>query len=145
MRLNPSGWGRGALFAGLCTVLGGCAVTTPALDSAARERLATETRQRMFEGQEQAAAPLTLAEATARAIKYQGEHRQRRMEEAAAAAQMDVAKWDLLPKLMLNAGYTWRNNDAFGFGFSPDGTIATNPSASQERVHNTSSIGLAWN
>jgi outer membrane protein TolC len=133
------------LFAGLCTVLGGCAVTTPTLDSAAREKLASETRQRMFEGQEEMAAPLTLAEATARAIKYQGEHRQRRMEEAAAAAQMDVAKWDLLPRLMLNAGYSWRNNDAFGFGFTPDGTIATNPSASQERTHTTSSIGLAWN
>jgi outer membrane protein TolC len=145
MRLNTSGWGRGALFAGLCTVLGGCAVTTPVLDSAAREKLASETRQRMFEGQEEMAAPLTLAEATARAIKYQGEHRQKRMEEAAAAAQMDVAKWDLLPKLMLNAGYSWRNNDAFGFGFTPDGTIATNPSASQERTHTTSSIGLAWN
>ncbi len=146
MRLTmPSGWGKGALAAGLCAVLGGCAVTTQPLDSAERQRLATETRQRMFEGQEQTAAPLTLGEATARAIKYQGEHRQRRMEEAAAAAQMDVAKWDLLPKLMLNAGYTWRNNDAFGFGFSPDGTIATNPSASQERTHTTSSIGLAWN
>src|SRR5258706_1059303 len=145
MRSITSGWGRGALFAGLCTVLGGCAVTTPALDSAAREKLASETRQRMFEGQEEMAAPLTLAEATARAIKYQGEHRQRRMEEAAAAAQMDVAKWDLLPKLMMNAGYSWRNNDAFGFGFAQDGTVAANPSASQERIRTTSSIGLAWN
>jgi outer membrane protein TolC len=145
MRLNPSGWGRGALAAGLCAVVCGCAVTTQPLDSAEREKLASETRQRMFEGQEQVAAPLTLTEATARAIKYQGEHRQKRMEEAAAAAQMDVAKWDLLPKLMLNAGYSWRNNEAFGFGFTPDGTIAANPSASQERTHTTSSIGLAWN
>jgi outer membrane protein TolC len=145
MGSTPSGWGKGALAAGLCAALCGCAVVTPTLTTAEREKLAAETRQRMFEGQEEIAAPLTLAEATARAIKYQGEHRQRRMEEAAAAAQMDVAKWDLLPKIMLNAGYSWRNNDSFGFGFSPDGTVATNPSASQERVRSTSSIGLAWN
>ena len=99
----------------------------------------------MFEGQEQIEAPLTLAEATARAIKYQAEHRQRRMEEAASQAQLDVAQWDLLPKLMLSAGYSWRNNEAFGFGFTPNGTIATSPTASQERTHNTQSIGLAWN
>src|SRR3954469_16303293 len=108
----PSGWGKGALAAGLCAALCGCAVVTPTLTSAEREKLAAETRQRMFQGQEEMAAPLTLAEATARAIKYQGEHRQRRMEEAAAAAQMDVAQFDLLPKLTANAGYTSRNNDA---------------------------------
>ena len=99
----------------------------------------------MFEGQDQVAGPLTLSEAVARAIKYQAEHRQRRMEEALASAQLDVAQFDLLPKLMVNAGYSTRNNDAFGFGFSPDGTIAANPSASQERTRNTASIGLAWN
>jgi outer membrane protein TolC len=145
MSVTPSRRGKEALVAALCAALCGCALTPRPLDSAEREKLATETRQRMFDGQEQMAEPLTLAEATARAIKYQGEHRQRRMEEAASAAQLDVAKWDLLPKLMLNAGYSWRNNEAFGFGFTPDGTIAVNPSASQERTHGTSSIGLAWN
>ena len=107
--------------------------------------MAAETRQRMFEGQEPLEGPLTLSQATARAIKYQSEHRQRRMEEAAAAAQLDVAQFDLLPKLTANAGYTTRNNDAFGFGFTPGGTIATSPTASVERRHSTASLGLAWN
>ena len=99
----------------------------------------------MFEGQEPLETPLTLSQATARAIKYQAEHRQRRMEEAAAAAQLDVARFDLLPKLTANAGYSTRNNDAFGFGFTPAGTIATSPTASVERTHTTASLGLAWN
>src|SRR5258706_14463575 len=120
MRSITSGWGRGALFAGLCTVLGGCVVTTPALDSAAREKLASETRQRMFEGQEEMAAPLTLAEATARAMKHQAEHRQKRKEEAAAAPQREIAKWDRLPTLLVNAGYTRRTTQAFGVGVPPD-------------------------
>src|SRR3954468_10671097 len=133
--------GRGALLAALCGVLSGCAVTPRPLDSAEREQLAAETRKRMFEGQEALDGPLTLPQATARAIKYQSEHRQRRMEEAAAAAQLDVAQFDLLPKLTANAGYTSRNNDAFGFGFTPEGTIATSPTASVERRHSTASLG----
>ena len=129
----------------LCAALCGCAVSPRPMDAAAREELAAETQRRMFDGQEPVDAPLTLAEATARAIKYQAEHRQRRMEEALAEAQLDVAQFDLLPKLMMNAGYATRNNDAFGFGFTPQGTIATSPTASVERTHRTASLGLTWN
>jgi outer membrane protein TolC len=125
-------------------LLGGC-VTTEKLSAEEREQLAERTRQEMFEGQEAVERPLTLAEATARAVKYQADHRQRRMEEAAAAAQLDVARFDLLPRITANAGYNWRSNDSFGFGFTPDGTISTNPTASVERVYSTGGVGLAWN
>jgi len=125
-------------------LLGGCA-TTEKLSAEEREQLAERSRQEMFEGQEAIERPLTLAEATARAVKYQADHRQRRMEEAAAAAQLDVARFDLLPRVTANAGYNWRNNDSFGFGFTPDGTISTNPTASVERVYSTGGVGLAWN
>jgi outer membrane protein TolC len=67
------------------------------------------------------------------------------MEEAAALSQIEVARFDMLPKLAVNAGYSTRNNDSFGFGFSPNGTLATNPSASSERSHSTASIGFLWN
>jgi len=128
----------------LLMLLGGCA-TTEKLSAEEREQLAERSRQEMFEGQEAIERPLTLAEATARAVKYQADHRQRRMEEAAAAAQLDVARFDLLPRVTANAGYNWRNNDSFGFGFTPDGTISTNPTASVERVYSTGGVGLAWN
>jgi outer membrane protein TolC len=133
------------LVAAAAVALAGCAVTTQPLDSAERERLAAEARDQLFAGQEPVARPLTLAEATARAIKYQAEHRQRRMEEAAAAAQLDVAQFDLLPRLAVNAGYSTRNNEAFGFGVTPDGTVTTTPSAAQERTIRTANVGVAWN
>src|SRR5207253_1310848 len=98
-----------AAFAGAAAlVLAGCAVSTPKLDAGERERLATEAQQKLFANQEPITGPLSLAEATARALKYQAEHRQRQMEEAAAAAQLDVAQWDLLPKITASAGYSWR-------------------------------------
>jgi outer membrane protein TolC len=135
----------GVLVALLSAFLAGCAVTTAPLDPAERERLGQDARDQLFAGQEAFARPLTLEDATARAIKYQAEHRQRRMEEAAAAAQLDVAQFDLLPRFMANAGYSTRNNEAFGFGVTPDGTITTTPSAAQEKTIRTGSVGFAWN
>ena len=136
----------GAAFtAALLTLLVGCSSLTDPLTAEERDKLAEDSRKQMFEGQESLERPLTLAEATARAIKYQADYRQKRMEEAAAAAQIDVAKFDLLPKVTANAGYNWRNNDSFGFGFTQDGTISSNPTASVERVTSVGGVGLAWN
>ena len=133
------------MLLGGCSSIGGSIGKTEALSADEREKLAADSRQQMFDGQEAIEQPLTLAEATARAIKYQADHRQRRMEEAAAAAQLEVARFDLLPRITGNAGYNWRNNDSFGFGFTPDGTISTNPTASVERVYSTGGVGIAWN
>ena len=133
------------LATAIALLLAGCAVTTQPLDQAERERLGADARQQLYAGQEPIDHPLTLAEATARAIKYHAEQRQRRMEEAAAAAQLDVAQFDLLPKLTLNAGYSTRNNEAFGFGITPDGTLTATPSAAQERTIRTANVALTWN
>jgi outer membrane protein TolC len=140
-------WPGGAPFAVLLAalLLAGCAVSTERLDPAERERLGLEARDQLFSGQEAVTRPITLEEATARAVKYQAEQRQRRMEEAAAAAQLEVAQFDVLPRLMANAGYSTRNNEAFGFGVTPDGTITTTPSAAQEKTLRTGSVGVAWN
>jgi len=126
-------------------VLAGCSVLPKPLEPAERDRLAADSQAALFAGQEPLTGPLTLPEAMARAIKYQADYRQRQMEEAATAAQLDVAKFDLLPKLTLNAGYSTRSNDAFGFGFTPGGQLATNPTASTERTHQTLTVGFAWN
>jgi len=132
-------------FAAFSFMLAGCAVFPAPLDSDARARIALDSHTALFEGQEPLAGPLTLAAAMARAIKYQAEYRLRQMEQAASEAQLDVARFDLLPRLTANAGYTTRNNEAFGFGFTPGGQAATNPSASTERTHNTQSLGFSWN
>jgi len=142
---SPVSLARSALGATLVALLCACSITTQPLDAAQRQSLAEDVQRQMFAGQEPIERPLTLADATARAIKYQGEHRLRQMEEAAAAAQLDVARYDLLPRLIASAGYTTRNNESFGYGFTPAGTIATTPTASVERQHRTTGLLLAWN
>jgi outer membrane protein TolC len=135
----------GGLAGIVALILAGCTVLPKPLETAERERLAADSQAALFAGQEPLQGPLTLPEAMARAIKYQADYRQRQMEVAATAAQLDVAKFDLLPKLTVNAGYSTRNNDAFGFGFTPDGQLATNPTASTERTRDTLTVGFAWN
>lgn len=135
---------RLAALAG-AAMLAGCAITPVPLEPHERELLAADSHAALFAGQEPLSRPLTLEEATARAIKYQADYRQRQMEQAAAEAQIDVARFDLLPRLTMSAGYTTRDNEAFGFGFTPSGQLAANPSASTERTRDTMSLGLAWN
>ena len=125
--------------------LAGCVVNPKPLGQDERDRLGADSGAALFAGQEAPMGPITLAEAMARAIKYQADYRQRQMEQAATTAQLEVGKFDMLPRVMVNAGYTTRSNDSFGFGFNPNGQIATNPSASQERDIGTASIGFAWN
>src|SRR5215831_18908055 len=116
----------GAALAAVALVAG-CAVRPTPLEDNERAGIAQQSRERLFAGQEELTQPLTLYEATARAIKYQADYRAKLMEDAAALTQLDVAQFDMLPRLTANAGYSSRNNDSFGFGFTPDGSIATNP------------------
>ncbi|MFM2035819.1 MAG: putative outer rane efflux protein [Pseudomonadota bacterium] len=89
--------------------------------------------------------PLTLDEAMARALKYNLERRTKMMEEAMALNQLDVNKYDMLPKLMAQAGYSTRNNERGTFSSPyPNGAISTSASTSTEATHNTTDLGFTW-
>ena len=57
--------------------------------------------------------PLNLEEALARALKYNLDRRSRMMEEALTRGQLDVSKFDMLPKIMAQAGYASRDRARF--------------------------------
>lgn len=90
--------------------------------------------------------PITLEEAIARALKYNLDNRVRMMEEALAIGQLDVSRFDMLPKLTAQAGYTSRNNDKISQSRNAeDGTISESQFISQERSHTVSNLALSWN
>ncbi|HYE38870.1 MAG TPA: TolC family protein, partial [Ramlibacter sp.] len=90
---------------------------------------------------------LSLDEAIARALKYNLTQRTRMMEEAYALRQFDTTSWDMLPRVMANAGYSWRDKDLITR--SEDSVTGApslaNPFISSERAHDAYSLGLTWN
>lgn len=90
---------------------------------------------------------LSMDEAIARALKYNLERRTRLMEEALAMNQLDSASWDMLPRLMANAGYTWRDKELITNSVdSVTGQPSlAHPFISAERAHPAYDLGLTWN
>lgn len=107
--------------------------------------LAQEDLASLMRGTEPVTAPLSMADATARAVRHNLEFRVRQMEASVAARQLDLSSYDMLPRLALSAGYTWRDNDAFGLGYQPNGTISATPSSAAERIRHTGNAALTWN
>ncbi len=130
---------------GTAFAVSGCAVRPLAIDDDAHRQRAQDDQHRLYDDQEALTQPLTLADAVARALRYNMDYRTRLMEEAAAMGQLDLANFDLLPRLTAQAGYSWRDNDSFGYGYTPAGTISTTPSSAVERTHHTNNVTFAWN
>nr|VFJ50632.1 MAG: Outer membrane protein TolC [Candidatus Kentron sp. DK] len=126
-------------------VLGGCAVIQNPFTDQEFEKFAQEDIKAIPE-QEPFTGPLTLDEAMARALKYNLERRVKLMEQELAGNQAVLAKFDLLPKLDVQANRTRRSNelvlDSYNIannGDSPNNNVNT------ERSSNTASAKLVWN
>lgn len=130
----------------VCVMLTGCAVTTPEVSKTdIMSRIALD-RETMFKDQEQVNGPITLEEAMARAIKYNLEHRVKLMENALALRQTSLITYDMLPRLVADAGYTHRDN----VNASSSTNVATGeeslvPSTSQDQERHNADLSLSWN
>ncbi|MDJ0957835.1 MAG: TolC family protein [Arenicellales bacterium] len=124
----------------------GCAVSTKPLTDVDRNDRISSDMQQLFAAQEPVAQPITLAEAIARAIKYNVEHRVSMMEQAVATRSSDVAEMELLPQMAVSAGYTNRSNQQGATAFSLlTGTESLEPSTTEERQRNLAEATVAWN
>ena len=132
------------LLAVLIVMTTGCSVTPKPISDLSHKERSQKDVEKMYAAQEPVEGKITLSQATARAIRYNMDYRTRMMEQAWTLGQLDVANFDLLPKMTVSAGYTARGNDAFGYGFGRDGNVTTNPSASQERAIMTSKSSFSW-
>lgn len=122
----------------------GCSVTPKPITQDEHRARAIKDAATMYTAQTPLTGSITLAEATARAISYNMDYRLRMMEMAYASGQLDVANYDMLPKVTASAGYSNRNNDGFSTSLSQDGTVGTSFSASAEREVVTRKSGISW-
>lgn len=124
----------------------GCSTVKPTpLTPQDLRQLSVETRESVFAEIEPLPDVLTLDEAIARALKYNLDRRAKMMEEAISFKTLDVTHYDMLPKLVASAGYTWRDNDKISQSINAEsGEQSPSQFISQERSHTTSSLGLTW-
>lgn len=133
---------------GLASVLalGGCAITPEPLTLAEQAQRADQDRLALFRDQEPISRPISLGEAVARAIKYNFDYRLTAMEQALQNRQLDVSRYDLLPRLTANGGLLTRNNDPASSSRSIEsGRISLEPSTSQDRRRATADLTMSWN
>lgn len=127
-------------------VLAGCAIEPESISKAARQARIKADLVDLYKNQEPVSGPVSLSEAIARALKYNLDQRVKLMEQGVAFDTLDVAQYDLLPTLALNAGYFSRDNDPGASSQSLlSGLTSLEPSTSQERTHRTVNANLVWN
>ncbi|MFM2119807.1 MAG: hypothetical protein RL722_1275 [Pseudomonadota bacterium] len=92
-------------------------------------------------------ASLSLDEAIARALKFNLDRRARQIEEALALRQYEAGRYDMLPRLVAQAGYSNRDSNrlARSVNASTGQTLGVDPSISQSREHVLSQLDLTWN
>lgn len=91
-------------------------------------------------------APLTLEEAIARAFKYNLNQRARQIEQALALNIWKAGNYDMLPRALASAGYSYRDTDLITR--STDSVTGlpslANPSISSERESILYDLGFSW-
>ena len=132
-----------AVFAALS--LSACAVIQPA--PIAEQSLLEQGKADLVAAQkdvEPVVGQLTIDQAVARALKYNLDRRAKMMDEALSLKQLDVSHYDMLPKLLAQAGYTARDNDRITLSRNPDGSINDSRVTTQEKERTLSSLGGSW-
>jgi outer membrane protein, multidrug efflux system len=126
--------------------LGGCTLVPHPLPDADRLAEADGDRAEMFGNEEPLIRPLTLHEAFARALRYNLDGRVKLIEEALAQDDLDLSRYDLLPKAYVNAAFNSRDN----VNASSSQAIATGqqslvPSTSTDNNVSTADLLVSWN
>ncbi len=145
-----SGWRLRPLMTRAAVVLAalaaGCSIVPERFSSEQVAERVQRDQAAMYADQQALSEPVTFSGALARALKYNLDYRLKLMESALSEGLLDVSRYDLLPKLMADAGYRARSNDSGGTSIGiEDRQVSLRPSTAEERNFNTSRAELSWN
>ncbi|AUG99815.1 TolC family protein [Prodigiosinella confusarubida] len=127
-------------------VISGCTVSTKPINKTESLRRANADLSIMFSHQEPVTGPITLHDAMARALKYNLEARVKVMEHALSQNQLDLASFDMLPRLAAEAGYVTRSNVSASSSRSVEtGSQSLEPSTSQDKTRRVADLTMVWN
>lgn len=122
-----------------------CSVTPQHLTEAELETRVSRDLSVLTRGQEPVTGPVDLYEAMARTLKYNLDARVQLMKTMLAHQNLDVSRYELLPRLVANGAYDGRNNFSGGSSFSLlSGRQSLEPSTSSEKDVFSSNLTLSW-
>ena len=135
----------GVVVMGLVLLESGCAVMpTPLTQEEIQQRVQEDLAQ-LTQYQEPVARPITLFEAMARALKYNLETRVQGLKEMVTHRQLDLAHYDMLPKVVADAAYNGRSNFAGASSRSLEtGQQSLVSSTSSDKNIFTANLALSW-
>ena len=148
---------KATIFMSLILLVGACSQTPEPLIKEQVQLSSQEDYEYLKETSKNAPLEIDLYQAIAIAIKNNRDLRLNLMDSALSQDQIDVVKFDMLPKLSANAGYkvleqhpasTSAAIAANSFGELKEAeSIAADPSytVSQDAVSRTQDIGFTWN
>lgn len=126
-------------------LLAGCAVQPKQFDATENRDRAADLIARSTANQEPITGPVDLYEAMARAIKYNLDVRVEMMSVALAQRELDVKKYDMLPKFVASLDYSGRDNYSGGTSQSLlTGQTSLEPSTSSDKNVLQSNLQLSW-
>ena len=137
---------RSLLLSGTVLALCACAVSPDPFTEQEKRLRISEDRALMFGNVEPVTGPIGLEEAMARAVKYNLDHRVELLNSVVSTNQLELAHYDMLPKLAATAGFNARNNDMASTSTTILSHInSTEAAVSQERRVQSAQIQLSWN
>ncbi|MBI5162670.1 MAG: TolC family protein [Magnetospirillum sp.] len=137
---------RMAVAAFLAAPLMACSTSPEILDFLQLKKIVSEDRGATVVEQPPITEPLTLHEVMARVVAYNLDNRTRMMEEALAGSQVELARYEMLPVLAAQAGFTSRDNHPASTDSSfPSHARSTSYTYSQDRDRFTADVRLSWN
>lgn len=130
--------------------LSGCTVTPKQLTSSEIQERVKLDKSKLYVDQESVVKPISFEEAMARSLKYNLDHRLKLMENALASGLLQAGKFDMLPNLMVSAGYTSRDFPSATKSFTVvNGNIVDSVpgsyTGSTEANRHTYNIDFSWN
>jgi outer membrane protein TolC len=130
-------------------VLAGCSVSPQQLTMQEMQSVNTADRAISVDLAEPVSGVVTLEEAIARALKYNLDQRVKMLEQSLRSGELEAGKYDMLPKLMANAGYDWRDSFSHRYSapFATPGDIDkfSMPDVSVDPEQGTWDLNLSWN
>ncbi len=120
-------------------------IPIPLLKESLQEQ-ANKDKEAITHNQEAVSGPISLYEATARALKYNLDLHLELAEKILAKRELDLSRYELLPQLVTNLGYNSRDNFSGASSRSLlSGVQSLQSSTSSDRDLFTADLNLSWN